>query len=56
MAKIDVKAEGEEVVIGIGGDRETRLTLDEAEEFGIVWLRLRLRLFGLRRIGRLMMR
>ena len=24
--KIDVKAEGEEVVVGIGGDKETRLT------------------------------
>ena len=33
MAKIDVKAEGEEVVVGIGGDRETRLTIEEAEQF-----------------------
>ena len=33
MAKIDVKAEGEEVVVGIGGDKETRLTIEEAEQF-----------------------
>jgi len=33
MAKIDVKAEGEEVVVGIGGDKETRLSIEEAEQF-----------------------